>query len=145
MNYSGQGEGMTARFEGCRLKAYLDSAGVPTIGYGHIEGVKLGDECSQAQADAWLEQDILRVVAQLNRDLKVRVTQGEFDSLVDFAFNLGLHALEHSTLWAKLGAGDIQGAAAEFPRWSMAGGQRIAGLLTRRLAEQAEFLGKDAA
>lgn len=140
MNYSGSGQGMTARFEGCRLKAYLDSAGVPTLGYGHIEGIKMGDECSQAQADAWLEADIMRVVAQLNRDLKVRVDQGEFDALVDFAFNLGLHALEHSTLWAKLSAGDIAGAAAEFPRWDHAGGVEVAGLLTRRLAEQKEFL-----
>lgn len=145
MNYSGSGRGMTARFEGCRLKAYQDSAGIWTIGYGHIEGVKAGDTCSQEQADAWLESDLMRVVAQLNRDLKVRVTQGEFDALVDFAFNLGLHALEHSTLWAKLNAGDIEGAAKEFPRWSHAGGVEVAGLLRRRLAEQAEFLGKDAA
>lgn len=141
MNYSGTGRGMTARFEGCRLHAYLDSAAVPTIGYGHIEGVKIGDECSQEQADAWLESDIMRVVAQLNRDLKVRVDQGEFDALVDFGFNLGLHALEHSTLWVKLSAGDFAGAAKEFTRWDHAGGVEVAGLLTRRLAEQAEFMG----
>jgi len=142
LKYSDRGLKMTARFEGCRLKAYKDQVGVLTIGYGHTLGVVEGMECTMAQALAWLEQDIARVETQLNRDLKIQVDQDEFDALVDFAFNLGLHALEHSTLWAKLNKGDFAGAAAEFPRWSHAGGKEVEGLLKRRLEEQALFLHK---
>lgn len=142
MNYSGQGLGMTARFEGFRSKAYQDQGGVWTIGYGRTVGVKEGDETTEPAEREALEQAILRIVAQINRDLKVRVTQGEFDALVDFAYNLGLYAEEHSTLWAKLQAGDFAGAAAEFPRWAHCNGVQVQGLLTRRLAEQAEFLNK---
>ena len=141
MYYSGTGLNLTSRSEGLRLKAYQDSVGRWTIGYGHTGGVKEGDECSNDDALAWLEGDISRVVDQINRDVRVKLTQGEFDALVDFGYNLGVYALEHSTLWTKLQAGDFDGAAAQFPLWDHAGGVEVAGLLTRRLAEQAEFKG----
>ena len=131
---------LTKAFEGCRLTAYQDIAGTWTIGYGHTAGVTAGINCTQEQADAWLAQDIQTVVDQINRDVKVGLTQGAFNALVDFGFNLGVHALKTSTLWKKLNAGDIAGAAAEFPRWDHAGGKEVAGLLRRRQAEQREFL-----
>lgn len=139
MNYSKNGIALTEQFEGCKYTAYLDQVGVPTIGYGHISGVKIGDACTPDQADVWLQEDIQHVVNQLNNDLTIHVTQGEFDALVDFGFNLGLHALEASTLWTMVMAGDFDGAAAQFPRWDHAGGKEVAGLLRRRLQEQAEF------
>jgi GH24 family phage-related lysozyme (muramidase) len=139
MDYSNDGISLTEQSEGCKLKAYSDVVGVWTIGYGHTKGVKQGDSCTQAQAEAWLREDIQDCVKAINRGLKVKVSQGQFDALVDFAFNLGFGALEKSTLWKKLNAGDFQGAAAEFPKWNKAGGKVVSGLTKRRLAEQKLF------
>ena len=141
MIYSQIGDALTEQFEGCKLVAYQDSGGVWTIGYGHTRGVQSGDTCDEFQAFAWLQEDLLVVEKQINQDVKVPLTQEEFDALVDFGFNLGCHALESSTLWKKLNAGDFKGAAAEFPKWDHAGGKEVAGLLRRRLAEQALFKG----
>ncbi len=139
--YSKRGLALTESFESCQLDAYLDSAGIPTIGWGHTAGVRLGDRWTQAQADAWLLEDVQTVVAAINRDCRLEsLTQDEFDALVDFGFNVGIHALEHSTLWRKLMAGDLAGAAAEFPKWDMAAGKHLAGLLRRRDAEESLFL-----
>jgi len=139
MEYSSEGLHLTEQFEGCKLTAYLDQVGVPTIGYGHTAGVKMGDTITQEQAEHFLQEDIAVCVAEINRHVGVTLTQGEFDALVDFAFNLGFHALETSTLWKLIQAHDFAGAAAQFPRWDKAGGKKVEGLLRRRLAEQAEF------
>lgn len=137
--YSRSGLELTEQSEGCRLNAYQDVVGVWTIGYGHTKGVKKGDTCTQDQAEAWLLEDIAAIVAAINRDVRVELTQGEFDALVDFAFNLGIGALERSTLWKKLNAGDFHGASLEFPKWANAGGKRVEGLFRRRLKEQVLF------
>ncbi len=141
MNYSEAGLELTEQSEGCRLVAYRDSAGVLTIGYGHTRGVVEGMTCTQAQAEAWLREDIHAAIADVNRLVKVPLTQGEFDALVDFDFNLGGGALRGSTLLRLLNDGDHAGAAEQFERWSKAGGHVLAGLLRRRLAEEAEFKG----
>lgn len=140
--YSKNGLALTQLSEGCKLDAYPDVGGVWTIGYGHTKGVKKGDTCTQAQAEAWLKEDIQTCVDAINRDVTVSINQNQFDALVDFAFNLGIGALKNSTLWRKLNAGDFAGAAAEFPKWDMAGGKHIKGLLARRIREQSLFLGK---
>lgn len=136
--YSKSGLALTEQFENCRLSAYQDQVGVWTIGYGHTKGVKAGDVCTQAQADAWVLEDVQSCVDAVNR-ATVELTQDEFDALVDFAFNLGIGALLKSTLWRKLNAGDYHGAADEFEKWDMAGGKHIAGLLRRRKAEHVVF------
>lgn len=119
-------------FEGCRLKAYKDSAGVWTIGYGHTHGVKSGQLITQAQADSLLHGDLLPVEKYVD-GLVVCRSQGEFDALVDFAFNLGTGNLASSTLLAKIRAGaateDIQD---QFRRWVYAGGKKLNGLVKRR-------------
>ena len=143
MDYSKDGLHLTEQFEGCKLVAYQDIAGKWTIGFGHTFGVVKGQTCTQDEAVRWLQSDLYRISKAVNRDVKVALTQGDFDALVDFGFNLGLGALERSTLWTKLNAGDFDGAAAEFPKWDHAGGKEIAGLLRRRLAEQAEFKGSN--
>jgi lysozyme len=68
------------------------------------------------------------------------LSQGQFDALVAFSFNCGLGALQASTLRRLYNAGDITGAAAEFPKWNKGGGRILPGLTRRRLAEQALFL-----
>ena len=139
MEYSLDGLHLTESFESCRLQAYLDSAGVPTIGYGHTHGVTLGMSCTQEEAEQWLQQDIQVAAQAVNGMVTVALTQPEFDALVDFAFNLGAGNLQKSTLLRLLNAGDYKGAAAEFEKWDRAGGKVMAGLLRRRQAEEQMF------
>jgi lysozyme len=139
VNYSSAGLALTEQSEGCSLTAYQDSAGVWTIGFGHTAGVNPGDTCTQAQASAWLQDDIQWAVHAVNQYVTAPLTQSEFDALVDFTFNLGVGNLVHSTLLRLLNSLDYDGAAAEFPKWNMAGGHVLAGLTTRRLAEQEMF------
>ena len=82
-------------FEALRLKAYLDGAGVPTIGYGHTEDVAMGQTCTQAQADEWFADDVKWAEDAVNRYVE-NTTQNQFDALVSFTFNVGLHTLAKS-------------------------------------------------
>jgi lysozyme len=142
MQYSLSGEQLTESFEGVRLSAYQDQVGRWTIGYGHTNGVQAGDTCTQDEADMWLRQDMAWAVNCVNALVTRSLTQGEFDSLVDFSFNLGYGSLEHSTLLSLVNQGQFAQAADEFAKWDHAGGQVVAGLLRRRLAEEAEFNGE---
>ncbi len=142
--------------EGFRAQAYRDAVGVWTIGYGETfdrngslgdasstgpggRNVKPGDVVTLAEADARLRARLAVCAYDVQQLARVPLTQGELDALVDFEYNLGRSSLAHSTLLAKLKAGDLDGAAAEFPRWSKAGGKVLAGLLARRLQEQTWF------
>jgi lysozyme len=140
MQYSKAGVDLTKRFESCRLTAYQDVKGVWTIGWGHTgPEVRAGLVWTQAQADDALLADTARAVQDVNTHVTVALTQGEFDALVDFAFNCGNGNLNTSTLLRLLNAGDYANAANEFVKWDHAGGKEVAGLLRRRLAEKAEF------
>lgn len=141
MKYSLKGIQLTEKFEGARLIAYLDQVGVPTIGYGHTRGVKLGDSCSQEEAEKWLMEDVQNCELCINFRVTVPLTQGEFDALVDFCFNLGCGSLSNSTLLKRLNSSDFVGAVAEFEKWDHAGGKMVAGLLRRRIEEKEEFNG----
>jgi lysozyme len=132
---------LTEKFEGCKLVAYRDSKGVLTIGYGHTYHVYVGQTCTQEQADLWLVQDIVIAETAVNRLVGVKLTQGEFDALVDFTFNVGVGNFSNSTLIHLLNHGDYNGAANEFEKWDYCGGVVLAGLLRRRLAEKAVFNG----
>jgi GH24 family phage-related lysozyme (muramidase) len=127
-------------FEQCRLSAYRDSAGIATIGWGHTDGVKMTDTCSQDQADRWLVGDVQAAVNACDANAPKNLTQNQFDALVVFTFNVGVGAEAHSTLLAKLKAGDMAGAADEFLKWDHAGGVVVPGLTRRRQAERALFL-----
>jgi lysozyme len=126
--------------------ALLKLSGAPwTIGVGHTgPEVRYGLIWTQAQADAQLLADVAGAVAAVNRLVTTPLTQGEFDALVDFVFNLGVGAFAGSTMLRLLNAGNHAAAAREFEKWDMAGGKHMAGLLRRRLAEKAEFLGTTA-
>jgi lysozyme len=141
MRYSKTGLQLTESFEGCRLLAYQDSKGVWTIGYGHTGGiVGPGLSINQAQAEVWLALDVAWAEKEVNRVVKVPLTQGEFDALVDFVFNCGSGNFEHSTLLALLNHNDHLKAAAEFQKWDKSGGVELPGLLRRRKAEAMAFL-----
>lgn len=145
MQISNAGISLIKEFEGCRLKAYQDSVGVLTIGYGWtqpVDGRKIGPGMviDQATAERLLKCGLVQYEQGVNQLVKVIVTQGQFDALVSFAYNLGLRALSTSTLLRKLNAGDRQGAADEFGKWVNAGGVRLNGLVKRREAERKLFL-----
>ena len=132
--------GFISSFEGCRLTAYKCPAGVLTIGYGHTQGVREGDTCTQELADAWLVDDIRETQLLLAHYVNVPVTQNEFIALVSLAFNVGVGALMKSKLLRKLNSGDREGAADEFLDFDLAGGKKVAGLTRRRKAEHDLFL-----
>ena len=139
MNIGPAGLELIKEFEGCKLTAYLDSVGVPTIGYGHTKGVKIGLRCTQEEADAWLLEDLKDAETCVNGAVTVPLTQNEFDALVSFVFNFGCTKFRCSTLLRKLLDSDYDGAALEFRRWDRAGGQVLAGLTRRRAAEERLF------
>lgn len=139
MQISKAGLDLIKQFEGLYLKAYRCPAGVPTIGYGHTAGVAMGQTITQQQADDYLRRDVRQFERAVARLVTVPLTQGQFDALVSFAFNLGEGALAQSTLLRLLNAGDYAGAAAQFDRWNKAGGRVLPGLVRRRAAERALF------
>ena len=125
--------------EGLSLEAYEDCAGVPTIGYGHTKNVKLGDRISKYWAKELLKDDV-REVAQQVQELNVAQTQGQFDALVSFTFNLGIGRLKSSTLLKVIREGGSKSAIKkEFKRWVYAGGKRLRGLELRREWEAKRF------
>lgn len=139
MQYSSGGLALTEHFEGCELTAYQDSGGVWTNGYGNTHGVVPGSTITQPQAIADLQANIQNSVNDVNQLVSVQLTQGEFDALVDFDFNLGRGNLAKSTLLKLLNAGDFAGAATQFDHWDQCNGKVLAGLLRRRQAETTEF------
>jgi len=135
---------LVKHFEGCKLSAYKCPAGVWTIGYGHTAGVKQGDTCTQMQADLWLKNELSAQERTINEFVTVKITQNQRDALASFIYNVGPGAFKNSTLARKLNNGDYIGAAAEFSKWTKAGGKTLPGLISRRAAERALFEGKTA-
>lgn len=137
---SAAGKAIIKEHEQLRLVAYLPTKrDVPTIGWGHTKGVKLGMTCTVEQAEKWLESDLFDAEVCINRNVLVPLTQNQFDALVSFAFNVGLSAFRTSTLRKLLNAGDYAGAAAQFPKWKYQKGKELGGLVRRRAAERALF------
>jgi len=140
MKISDAGIDLIKSFEGCRLNAYIDAVGIPTIGYGSTDDVKMGDTLTQDEAEALLKQDLVRFEECINEYVDVDLNQNEYDALVCFAFNVGCNAVKNSTMLRLINAGDLIGAAQQFKRWDKAGGKPLAGLTRRRLAESKLFL-----
>jgi len=115
------------------------------LGYGWtqpVDGVSVGKGMTITQeiAENLLRSGLAQYEKGVTRLVNVAINQNQFDALVDFAYNLGVKALEGSTLLKKLNAGDYAGAATEFPKWNKAGGKVLNGLTRRREAERALFL-----
>jgi len=133
-------------FEGLYLKAYLDPVGIPTIGWGTIRypdgrKVKMGDRCTQSEAEAWLLHEVNKFARDVKSLVRVSLSTNEFCALVSFCYNLGSGALSKSTLLRKLNAGEKRAVVAnEFDRWINAGGRPLKGLIRRRAAEKKLFL-----
>jgi lysozyme len=145
MKTSPAGLSFISEQEGFSASVYRDIAGIETIGYGHV--MRHGDptNVTREQAMAILGHDVASAESAVNADVKVALSQGQFDALVSFTFNLGSGSLSTSTLLQILNAGDTVNAAREFLRWCHArvNGQmvRVQGLYNRRVAEAVMFLG----
>jgi len=135
MKTSDKGIEFIKRHEALRLKAYLDAAGVWTIGYGHTGGVNSGDVISEKQAEEFLRADLSTAERALN-STRLQLNQNQFDSLVSFVFNLGVGNFARSTLLRKIksNANDPT-IRKEFERWIYAGGKVLNGLVRRRREE----------
>lgn len=137
MKLSAAGLELIKKSEGFRAKVYLDIAGNPTIGYGHR---LTPSECypngiCATEADVILLWDAREAEQSVTRLVQAPLTQGQFDALVDFVFNLGSGRLAASTLLRDLNAGNYASAAEQLLRWDHSGAQEIAALKARREAE----------
>jgi lysozyme len=143
MTTSRKGLQMIKDFEGLRLAAYKCPAGVPTIGYGHTKGVKMGMVITQGQADDYLVDDIGPIERELNK-LDINFRQEQFDALVSWIFNLGGGNFNSSTM-KKYIVGDYtdEQITDQMVKWVNAAGKPLVGLKKRRIAEANMFLGYD--
>jgi len=127
------------QFEGFEPEIYLDAAGLPTIGYGHLihpgEHRMFQNGISESAAEALLAKDVWSAERAVLRLIKVPLTDSQFDALVSFTFNLGGGALQRSTLRRKVNREEHAEVPHEFMRWVWAGGRRLRGLIRRREAE----------
>lgn len=132
--------------EGLRLKAYLDPVGVPTIGYGHTKGVKLGQTITKEQAVQLAQQDIKQFENAVDRNIKVPLSQNQYDALVSFAFNLGEGNLKKIS--GDINAGNFAKAAKRMLSFNKARDRRtgqmkrLPGLVSRRKREANLFMQK---
>ena len=139
MNISNKGIELIKQFEGCRLKAYQDSVGVWTIGYGHTESVKEGMEISQHQADIMLGSDLVKYANYINEYVTVSLNPNQFDALTSWVYNLGPGNLKSSTMLKVLNEGSYDDVPFQIKRWNKAGGKVLKGLVRRREAEAELF------
>ena len=139
--------------EGVRTKPYRCPALLWTVGVGHVIDqnhirVKFDDRknlpipdgwdrvLSMAEVDALLAQDLATFERGVLRLCPSGLTQGRFDALVSFSFNVGLGNLQRSTIRMKHNRGDFTGAAEAFMAWTKAGGRELPGLVKRRKHER---------
>jgi lysozyme len=134
------GRAIIKEAEGLVLSSYLCPAKVWTIGYGCTTDVRPGQTISESEAEERLTRDLEDAERCVNNALSVTLTDNQFSALVSFVFNLGCGAFKGSTLFKRLQAGDIPGAAKEFEKWNKGGGKVLQGLVTRRKAEMDLFL-----
>lgn len=138
MKVSENGIKLIKQFEGCKLSAYLDAAGVPTIGYGHTKGVKIGQKITQEEAEVLLKEDLEKFDANVtyyDSTYNYKFNQNEHDALTSFVFNIG--SLRGLTNRGKRTKYQI---AQKIQAYVNAGGKKMAGLVKRRKAEYDLFI-----
>ncbi len=135
MHISDKGLSLIKTYEGCRLDAYRCPAGVLTIGYGHTAGVVEGQRISQAQAEQYLREDMIKYERYVEKYVSLPLNQNQFDALVSFTYNCGLGNLQ------KLVKNRNHEAIANaLPLYNKANGKVLRGLVKRRASERQLFL-----
>jgi lysozyme len=157
MNVSVKSIKVIKHHEGVRTTPYQCPALLWTIGIGHVidpthARVPLAERKSLPIPEGWnrkismeevddiLRKDLATFERGVERYCPVKLTQGQFDALVSFSFNVGLGTLQRSTLRQKVLRGDMEGAAEEFLKYTIGGGKVLKGLVNRRNDERAMFL-----
>lgn len=141
MKISNRGIELIKQFEGCELEAYADIIGVWTIGFGNTyyldnTKVKKGDKITDKQADELLRETIKGYEIGISKSLKTTIKQNQFDALVCIAYNVGVQAIQKSTLLKLVNKNPNDPKIAdEFLKWNKAGGKSVNGLTRRRIAE----------
>jgi lysozyme len=146
MKTSDRGRALIKRHEGVRPKPYQCPAGLWTVGVGHLigDGKTLPENWNRTlspdEVDSLLASDLRRFESGVLRYCPVDLTQGQFDALVSFAFNLGLGGLQRSSVRMCTNRGDKEGAAQAFLKYTKGGGKVLPGLVKRRNDESALYL-----
>ena len=138
-----QGRSIIKRFEGFSPVIYRCPGGYDTIGYGHLvrDWEKFSEPMSYDEADRLLIQDVGIAERAVLRLIDVELSDGQFDALVSFTFNLGAGALQRSTLRRQVNREAHAHVPIEFMKWVFAGGKKQRGLIRRRLAESMRYEG----
>lgn len=141
MTTSNKGKDLIKQFEGLRLDAYRCPAGIPTIGWGHTKGVKMGQHITIAQAEDMLVEDIAPI-ERLLHGIGINFRQEQFDALVSWTFNLGAGNFYSSSMLKRIkeNAAD-EVITDELVKWVYSGGIMLTGLMRRRVEEANLFLG----
>ncbi len=137
MQTSEAGIALIAEFEGFVAMPYICAGGHLTIGYGHVIAPheQFDAPITRLDARALLMQDVAVAERAVLRYIHAPLTQGQFDALVSFTFNLGAGALQRSTLRRVINRGDYTSAPHQLRRWVFAEGRKLRGLVRRREAE----------
>lgn len=136
MKISQNGLNLIKQYEGLRLSAYKDPAGIPTIGYGHTKNVVLGQKITEEKAEALLLEDLVIAQTKVSKlDSIYHWNQNEYDALVSFVFNIG-----SLTALTKFGSRTKEEIASKMLLYVNAGGKKMQGLVNRRKAEHDLFL-----
>jgi lysozyme len=132
---------------GLYLKAYQDSGGIWTNGYGSTydfdkqRKVQMGDIITAEQAQKWLEITTSKDAAEIKNLVKVPLNNNELNALISFVYNVGINAFKASSLLRLLNSGtDKKIVAEQFDRWVFDNGIKVKGLISRRNAEKKLFL-----
>jgi lysozyme len=143
MNISENGVNLIKKWEGFKSKAYRDSVGIWTVGYGQTgHNINSNTKITLEEAENFLINHLKNVEDVINNRVKVPITQNQFDALCSFLYNIGTSKFteENCTLLRLINQGNYRGAAEEFPKWNRAGGKILQGLTNRRLDERELFL-----
>lgn len=126
------------KYESCRLTAYLCPAGIPTIGYGHTNNVKLEDRITLGAAYILLQEDVQVTSNQLNKHLNIVLSQNQYDALVCLVYNIGIGNFLKSRIFKNLPDTKLE----YWLSWTKANGKELRGLVNRRNEEFALFTHK---
>lgn len=139
-------------FEGLKLQAYRDGNGIPTIGYGHTAGVKMGDTCTTEQAEAWLVEDVAYAEKIVSDAVKVALNENQFSALCSFVYNIGpgkegerdgfvvQNSGEPSSILKAINENDLASVPFLLLQWTHIGGAVSSGLVRRRIAEKQLYM-----
>jgi len=122
------------------LVGYADDNGTPTFGYGTTDGAVIGKTYTEEECDDAFDKASVWVGDCIDKNVKVSLTQGQYDALFSFVYNIGSGAFEKSTLLKKLNSGDYASVPAEMLKWTISGGVKDPGLVNRRNSEGGQWV-----